>query len=765
MKQQQGGMDPGLVHLRVRDDARFVGHGDTVLAMQRDGSIDGGADQGLFVRETRLLSLYRCTIGRRVPLPVVVSNVRQDSWLGYYIVPVPGSEHDEQTIAQKAAQDTLELRVSRIVGEGMHEDLDVANYSQMPANFRLAFDIDADFADIEETPGERRQKGRIERRWKRGNGVQELVFDYRAEHEYAHQGVHGHSRIHRSLTLRIDCVATRASRRGRRIWFDIALEPHGRWHACFDWIASIDGKSLPSPGCRALDTLNEAPRQPEAGFIDGSTHFATAESDTLAPVVIDTLEQSRRDLSALRLHRLDHGDHAWVPAAGLPMFVALFGRDPLTAAWQASMLGPEMLQGTLACLTETQGRRDVAWRDEQPGRILHEAHTGPLGALNFVPKARDYFSLSSSGLYPFAVAQLWQWSGDRAVVGPLIEPALRALDWLERDAMASHDGFYASTTRSCQGIHNQTWKDSDDALVYEDGSQVPQPVATCEEQGIVYAAKLAFAEVLWCFDRRDEAQRLLDAAADLKRRFNDAYWIEDLDFFAMGLDPRQRQVRSIGSNALHCLATGIADDALAPRVMQRLFAADMFNGWGIRTLSSDHPAYNPYAYHRGTVWPVEHGPFAIGAYRYGCNDRVQQICRGLFDAAACFEYRRLPECFAGHPRDAEHPFPALYPAANSPQAWSSATVIALLQALLGVQPYAPFEVLLVDPHLPQWLPEITLRGLRVGGASVDIRFFLDEGGRSRYEVLDLRGKLRVREQPSPWSLTGQVGAALRDRLG
>jgi glycogen debranching enzyme len=758
-------MDPGLVRLRVRDQARFAGHGDTVLAIQRNGYIDGGPDQGLFVHETRLLSLYRCTIGRHVPLPVVLCNVRQDSWLGYYIVPVPGDEQEEDSFAQKAAQNTIELRVSRVVGEGMHEDLDVVNYSQKAATFRLGFEIDADFADMEETRGERRQQGRIERRWRRYGDVQELAFDYRAENDYHHQDVRGHAHVHRSLTLRINCTDTRAFRRGRRLWFDIALEPHGRWHACFDWIASINDEPLPSPGCRALDTLNERPRQPGAAFLRRSTRFASPESDTLTPVVIDTLEQARRDLSALRLQRLDHGDDAWVPAAGLPMFIALFGRDSLTAAQQGVMLGPEMLKGTLACLAETQGRQDIAWRDEQPGRILHEAHTGPLGALNIVPKGRDYFSLSSSGLYPFAVAQLWQWTGDRDAVAPLIEPALKALHWLDSRATADHRGFYASTTRSRQGIANQSWKDSDDAIVHEDGSQVPQPVATCEEQGIVYSAKLAFAEVLWCFDRKDEAQQLLRQATELKRRFNDAYWMEDLGFLAMGLDPCQRQVRSLGSNALHCLAAGIVDEALAPRVMERLFAEDLYTGWGIRTLSAAHPAYNPYAYHRGTVWPIEHGPFAIGAYRYGCNDRVEQICRGLFDAAACFEYRRLPECFAGHPRDADHPFPSLYPAANSPQAWSASTVVTLLQSLLGVQAYAPFNLLLVDPHLPGWLPEITVRGLRVGEASVDLRFFRDSEGRSRHEVLDRSGPLEVRQQSSPWALTGQVGAALRERLG
>lgn len=756
------GIDPGLVQLRVRDQAGYASHGDTVLAMARDGMLADGPDHGLFVHETRMLSVHRFTIDGRAPLPVVLSNVRQDSWLGYYIAPVPGTEGDENSRAQRAAQDTLELRVSRVVGEGLHEHFDLANYSQRTASFRFALEIDGDFADLEETRGERQQAGTLHRRWRREGDNLELTLDYRASNAYDHQDVSGESRIHRALVLRIQ-ADSRASHRGRKLWFQVELPPHGRWHACFDWAAMIDGKPLPSPGCRALDTMDTQPRQPEAGFLHAATQFASTESGTRTPVVVAALEQARRDLSALRLQRLDHGDDAWVPAAGLPMFVALFGRDPLTAAWQAAMLGPEMLQGTLACLAETQGERDVAWRDEQPGRILHEMHTGPLGALNIVPKGRDYFSLSSSGLYPFAVAQLWQWTADRAAVAPLIEPALRALGWL--DERARDDGFFAITTRSCQGIHNQTWKDSDDSLVYEDGSQVAQPAATCEEQGIVYAAKLAFAEVLWCFDRHDEARRLLDDAAQLKRRFNDAYWMEDLDFFAMGLDPKRRQIRSLGSNALHCLATGIADDALAPRVIARLFGDDLFNGWGIRTLSSGHPAYNPYAYHRGTVWPVEHGPFAIGAYRYDCNDRVQQICRGLFDAAACFAHARLPECFAGHPRDALHPFPGLYPAANAPQAWSSATVVALLQALLGIQPYAPFDLLLVDPHLPPWLPEITLRGLRVGRATVDLRFHRDSNGRSGHEVLDQRGTLTVREQPSPWSLTSQAGTALRDQLG
>ena len=293
---------------------------------------------------------------------------------------------------------------------------------------------------------------------------------------------------------------------------------------------------------------------------------------------------------------------------------------------------------------------------------------------------------------------------------------------------------------------------------------MPKPAATCEEQGIVYAAKMNLAEVLWWLDRKDEAKRLYYAAKELKERFNGAFWMEDEGLFAMALDPDKRQVKSIGSNALHCIATGIADKSLVTRSLERLFAEDMFTGWGVRTLSSQHPAYNPYSYHRGTVWPVEHGPFAVGAYRYGCHDYVERICRSQFETAALFDFFRLPECIAGHQRDEDHPFPAVYPGANSPQAWSATTVYTLLQAMLGLQPFAPFRMLFLDPFLPTWLPEITISGLRVADAMITIRFFRTPNGDSDYEIVDLQGSLTVCRQPSRWSLTASFAERAEDIL-
>jgi glycogen debranching enzyme len=449
-------------------------------------------------------------------------------------------------------------------------------------------------------------------------------------------------------------------------------------------------------------------------------------------------------------------------AAGLPVYVALFGRDTQATAWQAGMLGPEMLQGTMLELARWQGRETNDWRDEQPGRMLHEAHTGPLAALNFTPRARYYGSVNTSTFYPLAVAELWHWTGDKDLIAPLIQPALDAIAWCDRYCDLDGDGFFEYQSRSSMGVKHQAWKDSGDAVVYKDGSQVDPPIATCEEQGFVYVAWLHFAEVLLRLGRKDEAQHLFRRAEELRARFNEAFWMPERGFYAFGLDARKRQITSIVSNPGHCLAAGIVDRDRAERVADRLLAQDLFSGWGVRTLSSDHPAYNPFSYHRGSVWPVEQGTFALGFMRYGLHDHMHRLARAFFDSAALFELNRLPEVYSGHPRDLDHPFPALYPRANWPQAWSASAVFVVLQSLLGLYPYAPMATLFVDPHLPPWLPEITVEGLRVGAAAASLRFFRRPDGSSDYRVLNTRGRLHVLRQPSPWSVSATTGERVRD---
>jgi glycogen debranching enzyme len=385
-----------------------------------------------------------------------------------------------------------------------------------------------------------------------------------------------------------------------------------------------------------------------------------------------------------------------------------------------------------------------------------------LATLGENPRRRYYGSITTSGFYPVIVAELWHWTGDRERVRPFLRPALDALAWLDRDSDRDRDGFYDYKTRSPQGVVHQGWKDSGDAIVDEEGRPVEPPIATCEEQAFAYAGKLHLSEVLWWMGERDEARRLFREAGELKARFNEVFWLEDLGFFAMGLDARGRPIRSIGSNPGHCIAAGIVDSSLVERTAARLLAPDLFSGWGIRTLSADHPAFNPYSYHRGSVWPVENASFALGFLRYGLHRELEILSRAQFEAARLFAACRLPEAMSGHDRTT-HPFPALYPQTNSPQAWSASAVFCLLQSLLGLYPYAPLHLLLVDPHLPEWLPEITLRGLRVGEAVVSLRFRRQAGG-STYEVLDQRGPLHVLRQPSPWSLTAGFAERVKDAL-
>lgn len=758
-----------LIRLRPRDDVLYVSRNRTVLATDRDGFLRGGPDRGLFVHQTRLLSRYRYWIDGTELLPLTLSNVEQHSWLGYYIARSPNAGRDPRfaTLGPGgiAAQETLELRLSRSVAGGIHEDVDLTNFTQEPVALTLRLDVDADFADKDETKTGRLQEGILERRWaKAGGEAWELVYEYRAEHRYNHQGNEGTAGLSRGIIIRVEHAGSLPTYGEGSMGFRIELGPRGSWHACMKLVPVIEGELLPAPaGCRSLAGVRGEYDESREVFLAEATAFASAESHTLAPVVIGALERAKRDLAALRLYDLDIGERAWTVAAGLPIYIALFGRDSLTAAWQAGLLGPELMRGTLPVLAKLQGHRFDDWRDEQPGKMLHQADTGPLATLNFNPLGRYYGSITTSGFYPVVVSQLWHWTGDEPSVRPFVGAALAALRWLDEHADPDGDGFYEYQTRSEQGLKNQAWKDSSDAIVHEDGSQVEAPIATCEEQGFVYLAKLHLSELLWCLDEKEEAKRLYREAEELKKRFNETFWMEE-GFFALGLDAQKRPIRSIASNPGHCLATGIVDGTLARRTADRLMAEDLFSGWGVRTLSAAHPAYNPYSYHRGSVWPVEQATLALGFLRYGLHEHLEPICRAQFEAAAIFDAFRLPEVFSGHPRDAEHPFPLHYPGANSPQAWSASAVFCLLQAMLGLYPYAPLGALVLDPNLPDWLPEITLRQLRIGKAIATIRFFRKPDRTSSYEVLEKQGPLHIIRQPSPWSLTASSGERLKDAI-
>ena len=753
------GSNPRLVRLHPRADSFEVSQGRSVLSTNLTGFIAPETANGLFVHQTRMLSRYRWLIDGAEPHAVALSNVEQHAWLGYYIQVPPNLRHGGRDRGSgemsEASERSVELRLSRSVGYGLHEDVDLTNFTERSTEFELQLEVEADFADQEETVEPRRQFGELTHSWRRNQkGNWELFFDYVAHHHYEHQGDVGRPSIHRSIAIELANCSSEPQPSDGRICFRVSLRPFETWHACIRMHPQVeDEPTLPLYDCYAFAPTSNPCDVSRAAFLEQATIFSTPESGTLTGVVVGALEQAKRDLVAMRLHDLDRGPDAWVPAAGIPIYVALFGRDTLTVGWEAAVVSTQMMRGTLPVIADLQGKVVDNWRDEQPGRMLHEAHTGPLAKLGFNPRARYYGSATTSGFYPVVLAQLWHWTGDKELIRPLVDPALEGLRWKDDWADLDGDGFYEYLTRSTQGVANQGWKDSGDAIVYADGGIVHAPIATCEEQAFVYVSKLHMSEMLWWLDRKDEARQLYHQATELKKRFNEVFWMEREGFFAMGLDSKKRQIASIASNPGHCVACGIVDESLVERTVDRLLAPDMFSGWGVRTLSAEHPAFNPFSYHRGTVWPVEHGSFAMGFMRYGLHSALEKIARGMFDAAAFFDFNRLPEVFSGHQRDALHPFPAMYPKTNWPQAWSAAAIFTIIQCMLGIYPYAPLHALFLDPHLPEWLPEITVSNLHVGEAVVAIRFFREKDGASSYEVLDKRGHVHIARQPSPWSLT------------
>jgi len=735
-------MLPPLARYRPRDEVFYVTRDRTALATARDGFLHGAGGQGLFVLQTRIVSIYRYWIDGKAPEPSGISNLEEHSQIAYYVAP--------------REPDAIELRLSRTVGDGMRETVELTNHTADAVHLVLELELDGDFADPSETSTERKQRGATERSWRTDGPDGELVWIYTASHDYDHQGHRGRASLCRTAHVRISGPEPPTyDEARRRIRWELGLEPRGRWHGSVSVWMETNGQTF---------ALHEEHRAERDEFLRNSSRIGIA-SAPLAHAVSRALGQARRDLIALRLYDLDAGG-GWTMSAGLPTYLALFGRDTLTASWQAALIGPEMMRGTLSQLAESQAGETDDWRDCQPGKFIHQADKGPLATLMYNPLGSYYGDLTVPSFYPVALSTLWHWTGDREAVRRLLGPAMKGLAWLDSDSKRGH--FYTYETRSEQGLKNQCWKDSGDGIVYPDGSAPPDPIAPCEAQAYVFASKVRMSELLWWLAKDDaerrESRRLFDEAMELRDRFNEAYWMEDEGCFGMGLDADGVLIRSVGSESAHAVAAGIVHHDRAARTIERLFQPDLFSGWGLRTLSSQHKRFDPFSYHRGSVWPAEQAAFCMGLMRYGSHQRLHQLTKALFEAASLFEYERLPELFAGHQRDEQHPIPGLYRRANSPQAWSASAAPCMIQALLGIFPYAPLRLLFVDPHLPEWLPVLRLENVRVGGAAADLEFRRGESGRTDYRVLDLRGELRIIRQPSPWSLTTSFGERLIDAI-
>jgi glycogen debranching enzyme len=384
---------------------------------------------------------------------------------------------------------------------------------------------------------------------------------------------------------------------------------------------------------------------------------------------------------------------------------------------------PEFAAGALRRLAELQATGDDPERDMEPGKIPHEIRHGELAQLGILPYRPYYGTHDATSLYVIVLSYLYQWLGDAAILRRYIAHAESAMAWIDRYGDRDGDGFQEYQTRSSQGYRNQGWKDAWDAIPEADGTLASLPIALCELQGYVYDAKLRMAQIYEVLERPRDANRLRRQAARLFDRVNEAFWWEEEGTYFLGLNGAKEAIRSVASNPGHLLQSGIVPPERAGRVVKRLLAADMWSGWGVRTLSSDHVAYNPFSYHTGSVWPHDNAIIAGGFRRYGYERDAAQVAKGMFDAAERLVGHRLPELFAGLPR-AEASFPVQYLGANVPQAWAAGSIFRLVAVLAGLHASTGPDGsrLYVNPALPAWLPELAIRDLRAGRGAVSLRF-------------------------------------------
>ncbi|MFW6084484.1 MAG: glycogen debranching N-terminal domain-containing protein [Gemmatimonadota bacterium] len=710
--------------------------GYTVLITNPDGSFSGRGREGLWDYETRVLSEWRLRLDGRTPAYNAGGAVEADHWLAHLHL-IRGGEGIE---GPRLPEDAIGVELDRRIGPVMEERIRVANHSMAPLETELALELGADFADIQETAAPREQRGRTNVVWDAERVT--LLFDYRVEHE-------GRT-LHRASRVRVAASDSAPSGSEDGIRFRLALGPHQSWSATLRYGSLVDG--------RWRGPVDDSPARTSPGGTGrrrarGRWREERPRLEGAEPIVGPAFEQAADDLYSLRNQALEDRPDAWVVNAGLPVYTGLFGRDVLTASWQGAMVAAEFARGAIEKVAATQATEDSAWRDEEPGKLIHEMHRGPLSELGMKPTDAYYGTQTTPAMFVLALSEAWHWTGDESILHAHRDIALRTFEWAETYGDRDGDGFLEYVERSPKGLKNQAWKDSDEAIRYRDGAVVADPIATIEEQAYHFIALERMAELLVAIGERERGHGFLDRARRLRDRVDAAFWMEDEGFYAMALDPQKRQVRSIGSNTGHALATGIVPRERARRVADRLLAPDLFNGWGVRTLSSAHPSYNPYAYHLGTVWPVENATFALGMKRYGLDEHAERIIAGLFAASAFFHAFRLPEALGGHSRD-DSAIPTIYPKANSPQAWSASATIQLVQIMLGLYPFAPARALaVVRPRLPEWLNALTLRGLRVGGATVSIRFERQKDGTTEFDVIERDGRLLVTEVAPPQALT------------
>jgi glycogen debranching enzyme len=657
-----------LNRLRLRPSYVITHRAHSFLITDLNGFIGTGIE-GFYYRQTRFLSKLRFAVDGKEPSNVSPNAIDSYSWIAYYLAPSPAgagasAEPDATKADDEIVRHGVELQINSFVGDGLHLDVYVTNHALAAASVELGWELDADFADRSEAEqGERQQNAPVERHRESSDGGGKLSFHYR------------HPQLSHATEIRFSGLQELTQKNGT-VALRLELRPQQPVSFAIDVAPVFCGERvLPRHGRDAAGSIliEEEP--------DAVPRMSTENTQ-----VQRVWDRAVSDLSALALLE-GEGEERLTPAGGVPKYLALFGRDVLMTGFQAGLFAPAMLRGSLRHIAKWNATEYDERYDMEPGRVIHQRELGPLSLLKKNPFIHYYGDYSAPGLFLIDMAWDLALTGDKEFFRSMQDKMLAALEWMDRDGDGDGDGFYEYATKAGSwGEKNQGWKDSRDAILYEDGRLVKDPITLVEIQGCYYAAKqllgLAFASL--SDDRR--AAELLGQAERLKRQFNQKFWMPDAGYFGLALDSAKNLVRTIAADPGQCLAYGIVDDDKAEAVATRLMQSDLFSGWGLRTLSNRHPAYNPFAYHLGSVWPASNALTGFGLKRYGFDEQLHRLAKAIFDAAELFEFDRLPEVFGGHARDPRHPHPGIYPDANSPQAWSAGAVILFIQIDAGLDP-------------------------------------------------------------------------------
>jgi glycogen debranching enzyme len=706
-----------------------INRDDRFLVCQPDGRIAEPAEEGFFARDTRFVSGWDLLVnGHR---PVLLNS----SPIEFYSARFEFTNDALIDDAGPVERHSIAIQLDRTISGGIHEDLDLVNYGKRAVRLTIEVAIASDFADIFDVKsGALIRRGAINSRWFRSR--RELRTTY-VNREFR-----------RELVLAVDHADSPPQFANGRLVFVAGIAPKRRWHSCLRWLPLSQGGRRPiTLPCNTISGLSVEVARPRLPKV-------TLQASS--PTVVRAWDQAVRDLEALRLEDPAVERGVFIPAAGVPWFVTLFGRDALVVSMQGISGFPEFAVGALRRLSELQANGDDPERDMEPGKIPHEIRHGELAQLGILPYQPYYGTHDATSLFILVLADLFDWLGDPGVVRRYLPHAEAAMRWIDRWGDRDGDQLQEYATRSQHGYYNQGWKDAWDSIQHADGSIAQLPIALIELQGYAYEAKLRMAALYDLLGQSGKAARLRAEAQRLFELVNERLWWEAEGTYYLGLDGAKQPIRSVASNPGHLLWSGIVPADRAPRLVERLLAPDMWSGWGIRTLSFDHVGYNPFSYHTGTVWPHDNAIIADGFRRYGFDREAARIARATFDAAERFQAHRLPELFAGLQREPGS-FPVQYLGANVPQAWAAGAVIHLVAILAGVEARSNRDgsQIHVNPALPDWLPALRLSNLRAGHGALTLS--IHDGS---FDVLSNTTGFRVVAGPPPSALRDTTGAAL-----